>query len=236
MAAMTSDHPPVILLHGWGGSPTGTFNETGWIDSLEQAGRKTIAISLPGHGPDQSADPLAYGNLLASIAPQLPSVPVDVIGYSLGAKLALGLACTNGRRVRRVVLGGVGDNLFAPEPDSDALAADLLGLEQSNSPAIAALKHYALANNNEPAPLAAVLQRPPNPVFSKQHMPDGSNVLLVNSQNDFIAMPDRGLQAAMPQLTCIHIEGCSHLDLPSDDRFAEAALQFLQNGRIKGHP
>lgn len=219
--------PPVALLHGWGGSFADTFGDTGWNKDLADAGRMVIAITLPGHGPAASADAAEYADLASSLASLLPSGPIDIVGFSLGAKLALALACADPARVRRVVLGGVGDNLFAPEPNGEVLAGVLLGAAEAPSAAIAALARYALANGNDPAAVAAVLRRRPNPVLAAEDLPDGRYVLLVNGTADAIAMPDDRLRAAMPRLGCLHIDGCDHLSLPGDPRFREAALRFL---------
>lgn len=201
--------------------------ETGWLDAIERLGRQAIGVTLPGHGPGCSDNPKDYADLAALVAENLPNKQVDIVGFSLGAKLTLALASLERTRFRRIVLGGVGDNLFAPEPDGEAMARYLLGHTQSASPAIAQLAAYGLANGNEPAPLAAILRRPTNQLLAPKDLPAELDILLVNSKTDAIAMPDDRLRAAMPHLTYKHIDGCDHLGLPGDPRFRTAAMTFL---------
>ena len=85
--------PPVVLLHGLATSAARTWGENGWIDLLQEAGRTVLAIDLLGHGDaPKPHEPEAYEALEAAVAAQLPDEPVDIIGFSLGARTTLALA------------------------------------------------------------------------------------------------------------------------------------------------
>ena len=61
---MTAADPPVLLLHGFATSSARTWGETGWIDLLQDAGRRCCAIDLLGHGEaPKPHDPAAYDRL-----------------------------------------------------------------------------------------------------------------------------------------------------------------------------
>ena len=41
---------PVLLIHGFSASSKLNWEDTGWILALLEAGRRVIAVDLPGHG------------------------------------------------------------------------------------------------------------------------------------------------------------------------------------------
>src|SRR4051812_37695810 len=112
---------PVVLLHGCGGTPDATFEATGMVEMLERTGHKPLLLSLPGHGPTPSfSGPADFADLAGLVADVLPPTSFDAIGYSLGGKLLLELAIRMPSRIGRLVLGGIGDNVFAPEAVAEA--------------------------------------------------------------------------------------------------------------------
>src|SRR5882762_2258573 len=104
---------PVVLLHGFATSSARTWWENGWLDLLADAGRTTVPIDILGHGTaEKPHDPAAYADLEGYVAERLPDGPVDAIGFSLGARLLLGVAIAQPARFRRIVTLGVGRNQF----------------------------------------------------------------------------------------------------------------------------
>jgi 2-succinyl-6-hydroxy-2,4-cyclohexadiene-1-carboxylate synthase len=106
--------PALLLLHGFTGS------SLSWADLMAEAtaaGRTTIAPDLPGHGgtawaPADTTDPESPSR--ASIERTADDMPpllralgqerVDVVGYSMGARVALRLAIAHSARVGRLIL------------------------------------------------------------------------------------------------------------------------------------
>ena len=112
---------PVLLLHGFSSSAKLNWEDTGWLAALLEAGRRVITVDLPGHGRsgapedmdsyspsriradllqiafDAGARPLRDGD---------PTSGLDVIGYSLGSRLAWEFGATQHELVHRLVLGG----------------------------------------------------------------------------------------------------------------------------------
>jgi 2-succinyl-6-hydroxy-2,4-cyclohexadiene-1-carboxylate synthase len=98
---------PVLLLHGF------TRRSTSWTTLaalLRRLGRRTIVVDLLGHGrSDAPSDPARYAvgrqaHDLVSLLDRLDARPVDVVGYSMGARIALRLAAYRPDAVRRLVL------------------------------------------------------------------------------------------------------------------------------------
>jgi pimeloyl-ACP methyl ester carboxylesterase len=109
---------PVVLIHGFGANRKITWANTSWYQTVERAGRKLIAIDCRGHGesdkPHAPAD-YAEGRMATDIIAVLAALEIpetDLIGYSMGAQLALRLMYDAPGRVRHAVLGGIGDTYF----------------------------------------------------------------------------------------------------------------------------
>ncbi len=101
---------PVLLIHGFTRSAELDWIEPGWPMALAAQGRGTIAVDLPGHGSCPQADPdaVSVNAIIAAMVAVIDSTGqelADVIGYSLGARLAWTLAATG--RVGHLVLGGL---------------------------------------------------------------------------------------------------------------------------------
>src|ERR1700730_11014672 len=88
---------PVVLVHGFASSFERNWREPGWADLLADAGREVIGLDLLGHGT--AAKP--HDRI------------VDAVGFSLGAQLLLAVAGAQPERFGRLVVGGVGANVFA---------------------------------------------------------------------------------------------------------------------------
>lgn len=123
-AEATPDHaaalPPVLLVHGFGADGAITWQGTGWVEALGRAGREVVTVDLRGHGDsDAPLEPSAYraevqGADLAAVLDSIGARRADVVGYSLGSRIAAALARREPARVRRIVIGGAGpEELFA---------------------------------------------------------------------------------------------------------------------------
>ena len=96
---------PVVLLHG--AFMTITNNWDGWIDELSKT-RKVIAVEMQGHGrtADIPREPSSE-NLADDVAALLTYLKIsraDLIGYSMGGRVALQVAVRHPDQVRKVVV------------------------------------------------------------------------------------------------------------------------------------
>ncbi|PPK71285.1 alpha/beta fold hydrolase [Actinokineospora auranticolor] len=102
--------PPVVLIHGFAASGERDWPAERWAEPLAAAGRETVVVHLPGHagGPAvESVDEVTTAHLLQRIAAAVGDAEVDVVGYSLGGRLAWDLVASGAVRARKLVLGGV---------------------------------------------------------------------------------------------------------------------------------
>lgn len=221
------DAPPVLLLHGFAASADRTWRDNGWVDLLGDLGREVLAVDLLGHGDaDKPHDPAAYADLEARVAEVLPTGPVDAVAFSLGARVLLRLAADDPTRFRRIVVAGVGDNLFRRD-DSEPIAraiAEGPGEDERVG------QHFALlaaAPGNDPLALAACLRRPSSPLTDHELGRIDRPVLVVLGDRDF-AGPADPLLAALPDARLVTLRNVDHFATPKAMGFLDAALDFLE--------
>jgi pimeloyl-ACP methyl ester carboxylesterase len=221
---------PVLLVHGFASSFERNWREPGWVDLLRDEGREVIGVDLPGHGQAaKPSEPAAYRALEESVTAALPAAgPADAIGFSLGAQLLLRAAAARPGRFRRIVLGGVGDGVFAStDPEPVARAVESGQAAEGAGPQAAALAHFALAPGNDRAALAACLRRPQAPLTEAEVAAVRVPVLVVLGEHDF-AGPASRLIAALPDARLVSLPRADHFATPKDFRFVQAALDFVR--------
>lgn len=118
--------PPLLLLHGF----TGSADE--WAELTPQIAplRDLIAVDLIGHGRSAApGDPARYAmdrcvqDLLA-LLDQLGVGRVDVLGYSMGGRVALHLAAAAPGRVGRLLLESASPGIADPAERAARAEAD----------------------------------------------------------------------------------------------------------------
>jgi pimeloyl-ACP methyl ester carboxylesterase len=219
---------PVLLVHGFASSFERNWRELGWVDLLGEAGRAVIPVDLLGHGgAEKPHDPGAYADLASHVEAALPAdgSAVDAIGFSLGARLLLEVATRGPDRFGRIVVGGVGENLFRSH-DAEPLAA---AVESGVAPpgGIAHLfVQYAEGSGNDRRALAACLRRPEQPLTAEQLGRITCPVLVVIGDQDF-AGPADPLVEALPDARLVVLRNTEHFATPKSFGFIDASLEFL---------
>ena len=221
-----ADSPAVLLVHGFATSAARTWGENGWLDILVDAGRAVIAPDLPGHGDAAKPhDPAAYADLGATLAGSLPGEPVDAIGFSLGARTLLSMAADDPSRFRRLVVAGVGANLFRHDR-SDVIVRAVRG---DGDPADPVARYFAgLADHpgSDREALAAVLSAETRPITPERLAAVTCPVLVVLGDRDFAGPPDP-LVEALPDARLVVLPRTDHFATPKSFAFMDAALGFL---------
>src|ERR1700679_1689985 len=157
---------PILLIHGFASSYRMNWVGPRWVDTLTQAGRRVIAFDNRGHGLSEKLHaPADYrldlmirdaANLLAHLSVER----ADVMGYSMGARIATFLALGQPGLVRSLVLGGLGDRLVRdgglPEAIAEALEAP--SLDSLLDPTQRLFRSFADQTKSDRAALAACVR------------------------------------------------------------------------------
>lgn len=220
---------PVVLVHGWGGSFRNTWQKSGFTALLEDADRPVIGVDLLGHGEaPKPHDPLAYADLTERIIDALPDEPVDAVGFSLGALTLLRLACDQPHRFNRLVLAGIGENVFSDDTSgSDQIVAALEGRGDPDNNVSRLFVQYADQPGNDREALAAVFRRPSRGPFTEAELAYVTCPTLVAIGDLDFAGPGDRLAAALPNSTLTTLRRVDHFATPESFGFIDAALEFL---------
>lgn len=238
---------PVLLIHGFSSSSKLNWEDTGWVAALLDAGRRVITVDLPGHGRsgapedrdsyspsriradllqaafDAGARPLQDGN---------PSSGLDVVGYSLGSRLAWEFGATQPELVHRLVLGG--PNMADPLAEFDLVAAqDFLadGTPIADESTARLLRMAQLLPSNNIFALLtlveAIKDEPYDPAEAVPHVP----LLLVAGELDerlgsLAGLADLAAKAGTSAEQLV-LSGRNHTNAVTSRAFKQAAIAFL---------
>lgn len=101
-----SDRPPVILLHGAGGS------HLSWPPQIRRlSGQRMFTLDLPGHGKSDGLgrqEVIEYSKAVVEFMKVLRFAAAVVVGFSMGSAIALSLALHYRKRVLGLGLVGSG--------------------------------------------------------------------------------------------------------------------------------
>jgi predicted alpha/beta-fold hydrolase len=118
LAPTTEDRgEPILLIHGFASNHAVNWVNTMWVRTLNHAGRRVIALDNRGHGQSEKLyEPGLYATSLmardaVNLLDHLEIERADVMGYSMGARIAAFMAIEHRARLRKAILGGLGDRL-----------------------------------------------------------------------------------------------------------------------------
>jgi pimeloyl-ACP methyl ester carboxylesterase len=241
----TGSNPPIVLVHGWGGSFATTWERPGFTALLADADRTVVGVDLLGHGTaPKPHDPGAYDDLGARIVEAVDAAvgpgrvggggggggggPVDAVGFSLGALTLLRLATTRPGMFRRMVLAGIGRNVFEHDPEQTAriVAAIESGGETDDNRA-RLFAQYAAQPGNDPVALVAIMRRTSAARLTEDDLAAvDCPVLVAVGDQDFVLPADR-LVAALPDARLVTLRRTDHFATPESFDFIDATLEFL---------
>jgi pimeloyl-ACP methyl ester carboxylesterase len=220
---------PVLLLHGFTGSVESTWRPTGIIDLLQDAGREVIAWDLPGHGSSEKHhDPAAYAHMEQKLVEQLPDGQVDGVGFSMGSRTLLCMASISPEKFGRLVVSGVGRNLFErDEAQAERIAKGVQGEAADDDVHAQTFARYAAEPDQDGKALAAFMRRKHHPLGADEFARITHPVRVVLGTEDF-AGPADPLLEALSDATFTELRGCDHFATPKNFGFIDAVLDHLE--------
>ena len=220
---------PVLLLHGFTGSVSSTWKPTGLIELLQEAGREVIAIDLPGHGTAvKHHDPKAYADMEEGLIEELPEGMVDGVGFSMGARTLLCMAAIAPHKFGKLVVAGVGRNLFErDEAQAERIAKGVQGEADPGDVHAQTFARYATEADQDGQALAAFMRRKHYPLGESEFQLITHPVRVVLGTEDF-AGPADPLLNSLSNSVLTELRCCDHFATPKNFGFIDAVLDHLE--------
>lgn len=246
--------PPLVLLHGFGGSARSWHGPVS--DGLRAADMEPLAVDLPGHGADVARSRPSDFTLSATLR-RIDGVVdgvVDLVGYSMGGRLALHYAVTRPGSVRRMVLESSSPGLETEEARKERRSADealarrivgrgvedfvdaweelpLFASRRRLPEAIRSL-HRSRRMQNDPLSLAASLRGVGTGVLPSlwDRLADVGvpTLLLVGEEDEKFVDIARRMETRLPKATVVVVDGAGHtVHLERPDAWLDAVVAFL---------
>jgi pimeloyl-ACP methyl ester carboxylesterase len=226
---------PALLIHGFASSAQTNWVDTGWTRTLSDDGRRAVLFDHRGHGSSgKPHDPAAYTTQLMAddarrLLDHLGIDRVDVIGYSMGARVSAYLALSAPDRVRSVVFGGLGRHLVEgvglPAGIGDAMEAP--SLDVLTDPMQRMFRRFAEAGGNDLQALAACIRGSRQTLTAAEVGRIAVPCLVAVGTKDAVAGDARGLADLLPRGEVLDIPNRDHNPAVGDKVFKAGVLDFL---------
>jgi pimeloyl-ACP methyl ester carboxylesterase len=226
---------PIVLFHGFASNRAENWRRVGWYGVLERKRMRLLALDIRGHG--ESAKPHnaeAYKSeaLVSDIIALMDHAGVrraHVMGYSMGARVALATALAHPDRVDHLIAGGIGDKLFEPRPPGypmrDAMLAE--NIDSISEPLLRSFRQFADEQGEDRKALAACTDgldfHFTRDTLSRIRAP----ALIVAGARDALAGSAQGLAEAIPGARAVTLPGCDHFSAIPHALFKASVFDFL---------
>lgn len=244
----STDHIPVVFVHGWAGSFRRTWEEPGVAELVRELGHTVTGCDLPGHGKSgpldkERADSLDDADLRLELITTIESVlrstgasRVAAVGFSLGALTVLGAAVEHPHLFERIVLAGIGDKVMRAHDtaQSERIVAGVLGSAEAGDVTARVFGRLARDAGNDPDSLVAVLRRRRRAAYTVTELATLRMPVLVAIGDADFEHPADDLVAAMPGASMKILPGVDHFRTPESFEFIDALLAFLPRHHAAG--
>lgn len=229
------DGDPIVLVHGFASTKEVNWVHPGWVSTLTRAGRRAIALDNRGHGESSKLyDPAAYRTAIMAddvraLMDHLGIARADVLGYSMGARIAAFLARDHAGRVRSAILGGLGsklvDGVGLPETIAGALEAP--SLAGVGDPTGRMFRAFAEQTRSDLKALAACIRGSRQTLTRAEAAALRVPMLIAVGTRDEVAGSPHALAALVPGARALDIPGRDHMLAVGDRAFKAGVLAFL---------
>ena len=155
----------------------------------------------------------------------------DVMGYSMGARIAAFLMLRHPERVRSAIFGGLGINMVrgmaGTGPIAHALEAP--SIEHVTNPTARTFRAFAEQTHSDLKALAACIRSSRDPISAADLATIAVPVLVAVGTNDVIGGSAVELAALIPGARAVEITGREHMKAVGDRIYKEAVLEFLRS-------
>jgi pimeloyl-ACP methyl ester carboxylesterase len=226
---------PIVLVHGFASNKEVNWVWPGWTTALTRDARRVVALDNRGHGRSTKLyDPADYDTGLMAgdvraLLDHLGLERADVMGYSMGARIAAFLALEHPGRVRSAILGGLGIRLVDGVGLSPSIADALLApsRDEVTDPTGLTFRAFAEQTKSDMRALAACIRGSRQTLTREEvgsiHVP----VLVAVGTKDDVAGSAEALAALIPGARALDIAERDHMTAVGDKAYKAGVTEFL---------
>lgn len=225
----------IVLIHGFASNRKENWQRVGWYGAIERKRMRLLALDVRGHGESaKSHDAARYKSeaLAGDVIALMDHAGVErahILGYSMGARIALTTALAHPDRVSNLIVGGIGGKLF-DLPRDGHLFSDAMLAESPNSisePLLRSFRHFADEQGEDRKALAACAEGldfrfTPGSVSAVR-----APTLVVAGARDALAGSAEDLSATIAGARAVTLPGCDHFSAIPHALFKASVFDFL---------
>jgi pimeloyl-ACP methyl ester carboxylesterase len=227
---------PIVLVHGFASDRNQNWKNVGWYETLTDAGYQVTAMDCRGHGEsDKPHDDASYGDkMVADILSVMDAAGIeraDLMGYSMGGILTVGLLMTHPGPIRRAIAAGIGETYFATRSHRAGIANALRAPDPSTitDPTQKAFRAFASQGGKDILALAACMSADRTMYAKEQLVRCTTPVLVVDGDKDTQAGSPEPLARAFANGRAVTIPGRDHMTAVGDRVYKQAVIEFLKS-------
>ncbi|MGA8172174.1 MAG: alpha/beta hydrolase [Methylocystis sp.] len=228
-------HEPIVLIHGFASTHAVNWLFTQWVKTLTENGRRVVLFDNRGHGRSQKLyDPAAYSyeamaGDVARLLDHLSIERADIMGYSMGGRIATYFALAYPQRTRSLLLGGVGVSLIEPEALQTGMAEamEIERIEDIDDPSLKIFRGFAESTRSDLKALAACARGARRGLDPAVLARISAPTLVCVGTRDDVAGDPHPLAPLFPNVRIFDIPGRDHNRAVGDRVYKQAVLDFL---------
>ncbi|MGJ5177056.1 alpha/beta fold hydrolase [Bradyrhizobium oligotrophicum] len=226
---------PIVLVHGFASTKNVNWVYPAWVSELRKAGRRVIALDNRGHGESGKLyDPAAYaiaemaGDVTA-LMDHLGIASADVMGYSLGGRIAAHIALSTPQRLRSAIFGGIGMAMIEGGGPGENVAAALEApsLDDVTDPVGRTFRAFADQTRSDRLALAACMRGSRGLISREEAGRIAVPVLVAVGTTDEVSGSGPALGALIPGAEVLDIPNRDHMRAVGDKVYKAGAIDFL---------
>jgi pimeloyl-ACP methyl ester carboxylesterase len=226
---------PILLIHGFASNSTVNWRNTNWIKTLSEAGFRVIAMDNRGHGHSEKLyDSAKYEvHMMAEDARRLLDhlglERADIMGFSMGARIATFFTFAHPERVRSLILSGFGHNMIRRSGAAPHIAAALEApsAEDVTNDAARTFRVFAEQTRGDLKALAACMRSDRALPTVEDLAAIRAPVLIAVGTDDVMAGSGEKLAAMIPGAEFLSINGRDHMKSVGDLSHKKGVVAFL---------
>jgi pimeloyl-ACP methyl ester carboxylesterase len=226
---------PILLVHGFASTKNVNWVYPTWVSELKKNGYRVIALDNRGHGesaklydPAEYGIPIMAGDIIA-LMDHLGIERADIMGYSLGGRMAAWLALNRRERLRSAILGGIAMAMIegGGPGENVALALEAPSLEAVTDPVARTFRAFADQTRSDRLALAACLRGSRGFMTRDEVARIAVPVLIAVGTKDEVAGSAHELGEIIAGSQVLDIPDRDHMRAVGDKVYKSGVLDFL---------